>query len=270
VSPPPAPPPAANPVRRNGGFLAAPEARALDALLPRIPAGVTPDALSALGLLGSALAGLGFALAPRHAAGPALAVLGLALNWLGDGLDGRLARHRGAARPCRGYVLDNGLDMAGYLAVAVGFAASGAMWPALPFVAVAGHFMLVNLAAARLAVTGVLDLSAGAVGTTELRAILAAAAALLALLPDGQLAAPALRGWTALDLACWGWIAAMAVGFLAALRADLRDAGARDAAPAAPAARGAAQAPAARGAAQVPAARRSALTLPVARMEAAP
>ncbi|WP_426959649.1 CDP-alcohol phosphatidyltransferase family protein [Muricoccus radiodurans] len=222
------------PQRRNGGFLAAPESRALDALLPRLPGWVTPDGLTALGLAGAALAGLGFALAQRHPLFWALAVLGLALNWAGDSLDGRLARHRGANRPCRGYLLDNGLDMPGYLAVAAGFAQSGLLWPALPFLALALHFMLVNLATARLAVTGILDLSAGPVGTTELRAIFAAGSALLALLPPAHLAAPLLDAWTPLDLACWAWIASMIVAYATALRSDIRMGADRDLASGAP------------------------------------
>ena len=213
------------PVRRNRGFLAAAEARALDALVPLVPRRITPDMLSALGLAGAVLAGLGFALVLRHPAFWFVAILGLLLNWLGDSLDGRLARHRGAARPCRGYLLDNGLDMLGFLAVAAGFAASGLVAPALAFLALALHFILVNLAAARLAVTGVLDLSAGPVGTTELRAIFAAGAAVLAFFPAEGLASP--RQWlgvagTPLDIACVAWVLAMAVTIVRTLRDDLR------------------------------------------------
>ncbi|NGM24070.1 hypothetical protein G3576_28955 [Roseomonas stagni] len=216
------------PLRRNGGLLAAPEARALDALLPILPRWVMPDMLSAIGLVGAVVAALGVALAAEGAAWCLVAVLGLALNWFGDSLDGRLARHRGMARPRRGYILDNGLDMLGYLAMAIGFAVSGLMWPALPFIAVALHFMLVNLAAARLAVTNVLDLSAGPVGTTELRVIFAGVVTLLAVAPPGMAAAPVMAGWTALDLGGWAWVVAMGWGYGAALRADLREATARD------------------------------------------
>lgn len=214
------------PLRRNGGLLAAPEARALDALLPRLPGWVTPDMLSALGLGGAVLAALGFGMAGSGPGWCLLAVAGIGINWFGDSLDGRLARHRGEARPRRGYILDNGIDMLGYLALAIGFAASGLLWPALPFIAVALHFMLVNLAAARLAVTNVLDLSAGPVGTTELRVIFAGCAGMLALAPA---AGPVLMGWTVLDLGCWTWVAAMAWGYVSGLVADLRDAAARDA-----------------------------------------
>lgn len=221
------------PDRRNTGWLAAPEARALDRLVRLLPPWATPDMLSGLGLGGGLLAGLGFALVLAHPGFWGVAILGLALNWAGDSLDGRLARHRGAARPCRGYLLDNGLDMIGYLAIAAGFAASGLVWPALPFIALALHFMLVNLAAARLAVTGVLDLSAGAIGTTELRAIFAGGAAVLAVVPGSDLAAPSIRlagaGWTVLDLACAAWVLGMAATSIATLRADIRMGAARDA-----------------------------------------
>ena len=216
------------PLRRNGGLLAAPEARALDALLPLLPRRITPDMLSVLGLLGAVIAALGFALAAQGPGWCLVAVLGLGINWFGDSLDGRLARHRGVARPRRGYILDNGLDMLGYLALAVGFAWSGLVWPTLPFIAVALHFMLVNLAAARLAVTNVLDLSAGPIGTTELRVIFVGVATLLAVTPPAMAAAQVMAGWTTLDLGGWAWVVAMGWGYATALRADLREATARD------------------------------------------
>jgi phosphatidylglycerophosphate synthase len=225
------------PIRRNTGFLAAAEARALDRMVLRVPGWVTPDMLSALGLAGALAAGLGFALVLLHPGFWGLAILGIGLNWAGDSLDGRLARLRGTSRPCRGYLLDNGLDMIGFLAVAAGFAASGLLWPALPFLAVALHFMLVNLAAARLAVSGVLDLSAGAIGTTELRAIFAGGAACCAFVPAESLAAShawvAVGEWvlraTPLEIGCGVWVVGMAVAVVTTLRADVRMGAERDA-----------------------------------------
>lgn len=222
------------PTRRNTGLLAGPEAQALDALMVRLPYWVTPDLLSALGVAGAVAAGLGFGLAGMVPGWWLLAILGLVLNWCGDGLDGRLARARGGKHPCRGYILDNGLDMVGYLAFAVGFACSGLVSPLLPFLALSFHFAIINLATARFAVTGVLDLAAGRIGTTELRAAFAFLALFLAAVPAEMREAPIAWGWTALDLACAGWIAAMAVTYGASLRADLRAAAQRDGDVAAP------------------------------------
>jgi archaetidylinositol phosphate synthase len=218
--------------RRNTGLLAGPEARALDALLRRLPGWVTPDMLSTVGVIGAAATALGFAIALAMPGWWLLAILGLWLNWFGDGLDGRLARARGERRISRGYLLDNGLDMLSYFLVAAGFALSGLVWPALPFLALALHFALVNLAAARLAVTGVLDLAAGPVGTTELRAVFGLVALVLATLPPELRVAAVAAGWTALDFACWGWIAAMGVTYALTLRADLRATAEQDCQPA--------------------------------------
>ena len=45
-------------------------------------------------------------------------------------------------------------------------------------------------------------------------------------LPPGVVAEPLAAGWTALDLACWAWIAAVAMTYVPALRSGLRAAAA--------------------------------------------
>ncbi len=211
-------------IRRNRGLLARPEAAALAWLLPRVPRGVTPDQLSAGGLAGAALAATGFALVLHHRGWLLLVAAGLAANWLGDSLDGKLARQRGPDRGMAGLLIDNGIDTLSYLLLALGFAASGLVAPGIPFLLLALYLMLANLALARLAAGGVFDLAVGVIGTTELRAGFLVLAALLALAGHEPLLAPVLFGCAALDLAALAWALAMAIAFLAMLRLDLRQA----------------------------------------------
>ena len=105
------------PIRRNRGLLAAPEQVALNWLVGRLPSWVTPDQLSALGVAGAALAAIGFAFALSSRLFLLLSLAGLAMNWFGDSLDGKLARERGIERKTVGFMLDNGLDMISYLII---------------------------------------------------------------------------------------------------------------------------------------------------------
>ncbi|MCX8133207.1 MAG: CDP-alcohol phosphatidyltransferase family protein [Roseococcus sp.] len=212
------------PNRRNKGLLAGPEAAVLDALIPLLPRWVTPDQLSVLGVAGAGLAGLGFAFALDNRGFLLLACAGIALNWLGDSLDGRLARHRGIERPAMGFLLDNGLDTLSYFLFATGYAVSGLVWAPVPYILLALYYMLANLALARLAVTGVFDLSVGTIGTTEIRAGLVIVAGAVAVMSNEAIQAPLLFGFAIFDLLCFAWMALMIVSYLLTLRADVRDA----------------------------------------------
>lgn len=210
------------PVRSNTGLLARTEARALDGLMALVPRGVTPDALSALGLVGAALTALGFACASEGPMWLALACLGLVVNWLGDSLDGRLARDRGPDRGMAGFMLDNGIDMVAYLIIAVGFALSGLVASAVPFLLLCLYLMLANLALARLAATGRFELAVGGIGTTELRVCFLLLAVVLMFAPHELVTTPVLFGLQTLDIVSALWMVSMIVGFILALRDDVR------------------------------------------------
>jgi archaetidylinositol phosphate synthase len=210
------------PRRVNSGLLAAPEARILDMLVVRIPGWLSPDRLTAIGLFGAALTCLGFALALASWVSLLLVLAGLALNWAGDSLDGRLARHRRIERRVRGFILDNGVDLVAYLLLAVGFALSGLVSLPVPFLLLALYMMLSNLALARLMMTGVHDLALGLVGTTELRVAFAILAVLLFAAPDAFRAIVPLVGIIVLDGLSLLWALVMLVYFVLTLRLDLR------------------------------------------------
>ena len=97
-------------MREKKFLLAEPEARALDAIAKRLPRWIKPDHLTALGVL----AALGIAAAYVLSNGDELwlwAASGLlVVHWLGDSLDGTLARFRKSERPRYGYYLDHLVD----------------------------------------------------------------------------------------------------------------------------------------------------------------
>ena len=112
-------------LRIQQSWMAAPEKRALLYLAARTPEWVNPDQLTVLGLGAQIGAGAFYALAKFDR----LALIGviacLALNWLGDSLDGTLARVREQQRPRYGFYVDHMVDTFGALALMAGLAASG-------------------------------------------------------------------------------------------------------------------------------------------------
>lgn len=159
-------------LRENQSLLAVLEKRALLWLARRIPPRFHADHLSLLGLGAMAGAGVSFAamaLTPWAAAGVVVSML---LNWLGDSLDGTLARVRGHERPRYGYYVDHAIDLAGVTLVLVGLACSTLMAP-LTAIAVLAAYLLVS-AETYLAThaRGVFRMSVLGIGPTELRILL--------------------------------------------------------------------------------------------------
>lgn len=210
------------PKRANRGLLAGPEARILDFLVSRLPKWVKPDQLTGLGVLGAVLGSAGFALGLTSWLSLGLVFAGFTLNWLGDSLDGRLARHRRIERKVQGFILDNGVDLIAYLLLALGFAASGLVSLPVPFLLLSLYMLLSNLALARLIITGVHDLAIDSIGTTELRVAFLALAVLLFLLPDLFRAIIPLLELSVLDFLSLFWASVMVLNFILVLRRDIR------------------------------------------------
>lgn len=91
----------------------------------RTPTSVSPDHLTALGLGAQFLAGVAYALARWNKYLLLLATLFIALNWLGDSLDGTLARFREQQRPRYGFYVDHMVDTFGAVFLMGGLALSG-------------------------------------------------------------------------------------------------------------------------------------------------
>jgi archaetidylinositol phosphate synthase len=97
--------------RVNQSVLGALERPALAWLAQRIPTRVTPDNLTLLGFLGAIVTGAGFVFSRWSIQWLWLSSAGLIANWLGDSLDGNLARYRRIERPRYGFFVDHTSDM---------------------------------------------------------------------------------------------------------------------------------------------------------------
>ena len=160
-------------VRSNTGLLAGAERRALVWLAGRVPASINSDHLTGLALFSMFMVGVSFAVSSRTTGALWWVVVWLALNWLGDSLDGTLARVRKQQRPRYGFYVDHIFDSFGALFVLGGLALSGWMTPLVSATVLVAYFLLsieIYLATYCL---GRFDMSHWGLGPTELRIVLA-------------------------------------------------------------------------------------------------
>jgi archaetidylinositol phosphate synthase len=149
------------------------EKRALIWLAHRTPAWINSDHLTFLGLAAQVMAGVSYALCSRNRLW-LLAVIGfLALNWLGDSLDGRLACIRQRQRPRYGFYVDHMVDSFGSLALMGGLALSGYMHPYIAIGLLVAFLMLSIQSYLATYTIGEFRLSFWSFGPTELRVLLA-------------------------------------------------------------------------------------------------
>jgi len=158
--------------RRELGVTGDAETRVLRWLSGRMPRWVQPDHLTALGLLSLVGGGVAYALTPRDLQWLHGVNLGLLLNWLGDSLDGTLARFRNRSRPRYGFYVDHLVDGFGAAALLTGLALSGLAHPAAAVALLVAYLLLSIEIALAAHVTGVFRITRGPIGGTELRMLL--------------------------------------------------------------------------------------------------
>lgn len=157
-------------VRVHQAITAEAEKRLLIRIAGRLPAWINSDHLTFTGA--AALLGVG---ASFWLGGGALlfVIPLLVVNWLGDSLDGTLARVRRRERPRYGYYVDHMLDAVGFVAIFGGLILGGHMTPALGLGFLAAYFLVVVEVALATHARGTFRISAFGVGPTELRILLA-------------------------------------------------------------------------------------------------
>lgn len=79
-------------------------------LAERQPKWITSDVLTFIGVIGSIVVAIGYALSNYNVSWLWLATAGFFINWYGDSLDGTLARVRNTQRPIYGFYLDHCVD----------------------------------------------------------------------------------------------------------------------------------------------------------------
>jgi phosphatidylglycerophosphate synthase len=159
--------------RVQQSFLAAVEKQALVWIAERTPERINSDHLTVLGFVAQVIAGASYALARGNRYWLLAGIAFLALNWLGDSLDGTLARVRQRQRPRYGFYVDHILDSFGALALMGGLALSSYMHPYIA-IGLLVAFLLLSIQSYLAAYAlGEFRLSFWSLGPTELRLLLA-------------------------------------------------------------------------------------------------
>ena len=110
--------------RWQTSLLAGVEKKALMWMAAKVPGWVGPDALTIIGLFGLMVTGTAYYFTPIRWWFLLIASVGLVINWVGDSLDGTLARVRNQQRPKYGYYLDHLVDAFGFACMVFGLAYS--------------------------------------------------------------------------------------------------------------------------------------------------
>jgi archaetidylinositol phosphate synthase len=198
--------------RKQQALTAAVEKRALLWMAQRAPGWVTSDGLTLLGFGAQIGAGACYALARYDRRALVGVIACLALNWLGDSLDGTLARVRRQERPRYGFYVDHMVDILGAAAMMTGLGWSGlAHWATAMAMLVA--FLLLSAESYLATYTlGRFELSQGWFGPTEIRILLVAGNVALLRSPYAT-----VLGHRLLLFDVGGWIAAAAMLGMAAV-----------------------------------------------------
>jgi len=159
--------------RMQTSFLARGERRVLIWLAERTPAWINSDHLTLLGFTAQIMAGVNYALARWDRLWLLGVIACLALNWLGDSLDGTLARVRQQQRPRYGFYVDHMIDSFGALALMAGLALSGYMHPYIALGLLLAFLLLSIQSYLATYTLGEFQLSFWKFGPTELRLLLA-------------------------------------------------------------------------------------------------
>src|SRR5580704_3443643 len=159
--------------RVNEALTARMEKRALQWMAERAPRWVSSDQLTVLGLSAQIGAGICFALSRYERRFLLAVIVCLALNWLGDSLDGTLARVRRQERPRYGFYVDHIVDVLGSATLMCGLGASGLLHWATAMAMLIAFLVLSSESYLATYTLSCFRLSQGIFGPTEIRILLA-------------------------------------------------------------------------------------------------
>ncbi len=149
------------------------EKQALIWMAQRAPHWMNSDHLTLLGFAAQFLTGVSYALARWSRWALLAATACIFLNWLGDSLDGTLARVRNRQRPRYGFYVDHVIDTFGALFLCGGLALSGYAHPAVAIGMLVAFLMLSIETYLATYTIGSFHLSFWKFGPTEIRILLA-------------------------------------------------------------------------------------------------
>ncbi|MEO6804526.1 MAG: CDP-alcohol phosphatidyltransferase family protein [Edaphobacter sp.] len=160
--------------RVNRSLTASMEKRALQWMAERAPRWVSSDKLTVMGLSAQIGAGTFYALSRYDRRFLLLVIVCVVLNWLGDSLDGTLARVRQQQRPRYGFYVDHMVDVIGTVALMCGLGFSGFLHWQVAIALLVAFLVLSSESYLATYTLGCFQLSQGIFGPTEIRILLIA------------------------------------------------------------------------------------------------
>jgi archaetidylinositol phosphate synthase len=136
-----------------------------------LPAWVTPDACTFLGVFGSLWILVSYCLSNWNANFLWLASLGFVINWFGDSMDGTLARHRNIERPVFGFYVDHVTDSASQVIIFLGLGLTPYVGFQVASLTLIAYMLLSVLVYVRTCASGEFRISYGKLGPTEIRVL---------------------------------------------------------------------------------------------------
>jgi archaetidylinositol phosphate synthase len=158
--------------RVNQALTASIEKRALQWMAERAPRWVTSDQLTLLGLSAQIAAGIFYALSRYNRRALLLVVVCVVLNWLGDSLDGTLARVRHQQRPRYGFYVDHMVDTFGSVVLMCGLGYSGFLHWQTAIALLIAFLILSSESYLATYTLSCFQLSQGIFGPTEIRILM--------------------------------------------------------------------------------------------------
>jgi archaetidylinositol phosphate synthase len=150
-------------------LLAEVEGRILERIARRLPAPVMPDHMTALGVIAAVGIAAAYLLSNGDKAWLWAASALLVVHWLGDSLDGTLARVRKIERPKYGYYLDHLVDAVATALIGLGLGLSPWMLLSVGLAIVIAYLVLSINTYLETYAFGVFTLGYGRLGPTEAR-----------------------------------------------------------------------------------------------------
>jgi archaetidylinositol phosphate synthase len=196
--------------REPSFLLARPEKRLLTWIAARVPTRLLPDDFTALGVVAALGVCAAYQLSNDSLDWLWVASALLVVQWLGDSLDGTLARVRKIERPTYGYYIDHLVDAVATAAIGIGLGLSPLMLLSIGTLIVVGYLILsINVYLESFAF-GRFSIGYGLLGPTEVRLILIALNTVVALGAGLDFVVVDLR-LTVFDVIGLGIVAAMLV-----------------------------------------------------------
>jgi phosphatidylglycerophosphate synthase len=158
--------------RRVNDILLGPlERPALKWLAAHLPAWVSPDICTAIGVLGAVVILVSYGLSRNSDYFLWLASLGFVINWFGDSLDGTLARYRHIERPIYGFFIDHVTDAVSQVMIFLGLGLTHYIRFEVACLTLIAYLLLSVLVYVRTCVVGEFKISYGKLGPTEIRVL---------------------------------------------------------------------------------------------------